>query len=289
MSQLNPKSKSNRTAFFSVVISISLVLFLFGLLGLVFINAHKLSNYVKEKIAVSVFLMPEIPEPDILRFKKKLEAKPYVRKTIYIPKEKAAEMLSEDLGDDFVQFLGFNPLQSSLDIYLHSAYLHQDSLQRITQNIENKEIVKEVFFQEDLLGMVNQNVRKIGLVIIVFLLLLLVVSMVLIGNSVRLSIYAKRLLIRTMQLVGATPGFIQKPFLKKGILQGFLGGLIAVLMLGVLVYYFSRMYPEIFVEKDLDLTIFFFVFLILFGMFISFVTTYFSVRKYIRIQQDKLY
>ncbi len=272
-----------------MVISVSLVLFLLGLLGVFMITSQKLSEYVKENIAISIFINEDAPSAEVMHYKKSLDAKEFVRKTTFIDKDKAAEVLTEDLGEDFVGFLGYNPLHASIDVYLNADYLEADSVAQIEQELALSEIVKEVYYQKDLIALVNQNVQKISFFIIGFAVLLALISMVLINNNVRLSIYAKRMIIRTMQLVGATPGFITRPFLMNGLLQGLLGGVFACLLLSILLYYFAVNYTDLFVAKDLDMVVLLYVALILFGMFLCAITSFFAVRNYIKINPDKLY
>ncbi len=289
MSDITHKSKSNTSSFFPIVISISLVLLLLGIMGWVLINTKIISDYVKENISVSVFIKSSAKETDVIKFKKTLETTEYVKKTEYVDNEKAAKILKEDLGEDFISFLGYNPLNASVDVYLNSAYANPDSVQWIIKKISSNDIVKEVYYQKDLLVLVHENVNKISLLLSSFGFLLFIIAIVLINNSIRLDVFSKRLIIRTMQLVGATPWFISRPFVFKAILQGILGGLFSVIMLFSLLFYLKDEFPEIFFTWNPTLFILYSLGIISTGVMLVVSTSYFAVRKYIFINPDKLF
>ncbi len=283
------KSKSNSSSFISIIISISLVLFLLGIMGFVIIHAGKLSNYVKENIPVSLILKNSGREVDIIRLKKNLDASEFVKRTEYIDQEKASKMLKNDLGEDFVSELGYNPLYASIDIYLNAGYVNPDSIAWIEKKLSENEWVNEVYYQKDLMALVNDNVKKISGILFGFSLLLLVIAIVLINNSIRLSIFAKRFIIRTMQLVGATPSFISRPFVLMAFLQGLLAGLISVIGLFILLYYGKKELPEMIFQDDLTTILTLSLGLVTLGIAITACTTFIAVRKYIYINPDKLF
>ncbi|MFC2087481.1 cell division protein FtsX, partial [Bacteroidota bacterium] len=209
-----------RTSYLTTIVSISLVLFLLGIMGLLLMNAKRLSDYVKENIGFTLFLNDGVKEADIIRVQKILDASGYVKETEFISKERAAQILQEDLGEDFIEFLGYNPLSASIDVKLFARYANPDSLAKIENEFKRFPIVNEIYYQENLLHLVNENVSKISIAILLFSGLLLLISLTLINNTIRLSVYSKRFIINTMQLVGATGAFIRRPFLLKAALHG---------------------------------------------------------------------
>lgn len=273
----------------TLVVSVSLVLFLLGLLGLVLINARELSDYFRESLSFSVMLDEDAREADIIMLQKDLDAKHYVKSTEYISKEEAAEKMQEELGEDFISFLGDNPLPPSIDVYLVSRYTSPDSVEKIEKYILEYPFVREVYYQESLLYLINENIRKISLFLLVISSFLFLISLTIINNTIRLSIYSKRFLIRTMQLVGATRAFIRKPFLLQSVLHGFISALVAmVLMLGLL-YLIEREYFMIVSFESINLLLLLGVSIIFLGILINVISTFFSVNKYLRISDDKLY
>jgi cell division transport system permease protein len=283
-----PKSKA-RTSSLSTVVGIALVLFMLGSLLFVVLNAKKLSDHVKESFRIQVFLKEDAKDADILKFKKLLEAEDYVAETTYITKEEAVQMMEEEIGENFVEFLGFNPLQASLDVHLEAEYAHSDSLIWIEEAILANPRVKEVVYQPDLIDLINQNIRKISMVVLGFSLLLLIIAIALINNTIRLSVFSKRFLIRSMQLVGATRGFIMRPFIWQGIVNGVWAAILAlVLIMGVL-YFVKSELPELMSIQDIQSLVQLFGMVVLLGIFISVISTIFAVNKYIKSDLNKLY
>jgi len=278
-----------RTSYITTIISISLVLFLLGLTGLLIFNAKKLSDYVKENIGFSVILKDNVREVDIIRIQKDLDATPYVKSTEYITRERAAKELQEDLGEDFVGFLGYNPLLASIDVRLYAEYANPDSILNFNRYIEKYSQIKEVFYQKSLIHKVNDNVNKISLIILAFSSLLLIISIVLINNTIRLSVYSKRFLIKTMQLVGATRNFIRKPFLLKSVLNGVLGSFISILLLLGVMYAAQKELKEVISIRDIEVVGLLFVLVIFLGVAITVLSTYFAINKYMRLKEEDLY
>ena len=278
-----------QSSYLSTVISVSLVLFMLGLLGLIVLHTKKLADYVKENIGLTIVLKDSIKEVDISQFQKSLDATNYVKTTEFVTKEQAAISLKEDLGEDFIQFLGYNPLLSSIDVHLKADYANPDSLLWIEREITKNSNVKEIYYQKSLVNLVNENVKKIGLIILIFSSLLLVVSIALINNSIRLAIYSKRFIIRTMQLVGATQGFIRRPFVFRGVRHGIYGAVVAILLLIGIIYWAQQEIPELIVLQDVDLFVTLFAFVIFLGILITWICTYLAVRKYLRLKTDDLY
>lgn len=281
--------KRLRSSYFTVTISISLVLFMLGLLGIGILQAKKLSTYVKENIGFSVILKNDVKDVDVIKFQKSLDAARYVKRTEFIDKDRAAKELTEDLGEDFVDFLGYNPLLSSIEVRLNADYANPDSLNWIETEITKNPRVKEVFYQRDLVVLVNENIRKISIVILIFSILLLIIATALINNSIRLSLYSKRFVIKTMQLVGATPGFIRMPFILRGIANGMYGALIAIALLMGVLYYARQKMPELFEFQDVQMMATLFGMVLLLSIIITWISTSLAVRRFLRMKTDKLY
>lgn len=278
-----------QTSTATTIISISLVLFMLGLLGLIVLHAQKLSNYVKENIGFSVIIKEDIKEAGIIEFQKKLDLEPFVKSTDYITRERAAKELTESLGEDFVDFLGYNPLLASIDIRLKADYANNDSLSMLEKKLLANPRVKEVFYHKSLVELVNQNIRRISFVLLAFTLVLMLISIALINNTIRLSVYSKRFIIRSMQLVGATQQFIRKPFLLKSLWHGLISAIIAIILLGVVLYFSRSILPELVDMQDIDMFLSLFGIVTLLGLFITGFSTLFAVRKFLRISQDRLY
>jgi cell division transport system permease protein len=282
------KSKA-RTSNISTVVGIALVLFMLGSLLFVILNAKKLSDHVKESFRVQVFLKEDAKDADILKFKKLLEAEDFVVETTYITKEEAVVMMEEEIGENFVEFLGFNPLQASLDVHLEAEYAHSDSLVWIEETILANPRVKEVVYQPDLIDLINQNIRKISMVVLGFSLLLLIIAIALINNTIRLSVFSKRFVIRSMQLVGATRGFIMRPFIWQGIINGIWAAILALILIVGVLYFVKTELPELMSIQDIKSLVELFGLVVLLGIFISVISTIFAVNKYIRSDLNKLY
>jgi len=277
------------TSQLTTVISITLVLFLMGLFGLIMLHARMLSDYVRENIGFSIMIKEDVKEAGILQLKKTLDGKYYVKSSEYITRERAAEKLKSDLGEDFIGFLGYNPLLPSIDLRIKAPYANRDSLARIEKRLLSNPEVKEVFYQKSLVDVINSNIEKIGFILLGFSAILLFIAIVLINNTIRLSVYSKRFIIRSMQLVGATESFIRRPLLLRSILNGCLSAILALLMLMFLVYLALEELPELLELQDPLMLVALVVFLFLLGAFISWISTWFAVRKYLRIRTDLLY
>jgi len=278
-----------KSSYITTVVSISLVLFMLGLLGLILMHAQKISNQVKENIGFSIFMKETAKEADIIRFQKTLDAGIFSKSTEYITKEQAAQNVSKTLGEDFVSFLGNNPLTAQIDVRLIATYANNDSLSVIEKQIVKNDIVKEVYYQKSLVQMVNENIRKISLVFLSFSSLLLIIAIALINNTIRLSVYSNRFLIKTMQLVGATQHFIRKPFIYKGILSGIYGALIAIIFLSAVLYTAQQNFPDLVNIQEIDLYLTVFGIVIILGILFSWISTFLAVRKYLNMKTDGLY
>ena len=273
----------------TMVISVSLVLFLLGLLGILFISAKKISDHLKENIGFHVYLKDNAKEDEIERLHNFLNASSYVKSSMYLSKDSAAALYKKDVGEDFVQFIGYNPLPSSMEVQLKADFANTDSIAWIQKQILDFSSVKEFDYQESLVNMVNKNINRIALILLIFIALLLVIALALINNTIRLSIYSKRFVIRTMQLVGATGGFIRKPFLMSGIKHGIIAGFIACFMLWGIIYAALKKVPDLEQITDVQMMIYLFGIVLVLGVFISGISTFFAVRKYLRLSSEELY
>ena len=273
------------------LVSIMLVLFLLGLFALFMMHARKLSNHVKENLGFEIVMNSDVKEANILRLQKELDAMPAVKSTEYITKEEAITRLSEDLGEDFLQWLGneANPLLPSIDVRFHADYANNDSIAVIeSQLLENTDI-KEVDYQKSLIDLINQNIRKIAIVLMVVSVILLLIAIALIRNTIRLSIYSKRFLVRSMQLVGATESFIRRPFLRQGVSQGFFGGLLADLLLAGILYGISKRAPDLMLVQDTRVVVAVFIGLVILGVVLAWLSTRAALDRFLNANLDKLY
>lgn len=279
-----------RSAYVTTIISISLVLFMLGLIGLLILNARRVSNYVKENIGFTIFLKDEAKEVDIKELEKNLGTLEFIKSTKFISKDEAANDLQSELSEDFVLFLGYNPLHSSISVHLLADYANPDSLKVIEQKIKtNYPMISEIYYQKNLLHLVNENVKKISVTLLIFSALLFLISFTLINNTIRLIVYSKRFLINTMKLVGATDGFIRKPFIYKSMLQGVIASLLSIILLTTVIYIINRQLNEVINVIDFDILAILFLMVIVMGVIITWVSSYFAVTKYIRIKTDELY
>lgn len=286
--QGSPRKKT-KSVYVSTVISIALVLLMTGLLGLILVHAKNLSRYVKENITLNVIVNDNVNEGDVLTLQKDLEKDPYVLRSEYVSKELAAKNLKEDLGEDFVEYLGHNPLLPSIDIYMKEQYANSDSIKMFIEKVSKNNKVKEVIYQESLIDMVNKNIRVIGIVILAFTVILLIIAVALINNTIRLAIYSQRFLIKSMQLIGATKNFIRRPYIMYGIVHGLIGSLIAILLLLLTLHFAQQQVPELVFLRDWFEFAMIFVIVIALGILISGLSTYFAVTKYLRAKSASLY
>ncbi len=278
-----------RTSYITTVVSITLVLFMLGIMGLLLLNAKNLSDYVRENIGFSIILKDEVKEPDVLRLQKIIESKNFVKSTKHISKNQAAKELQADLGENFIDFIGYNPLPVSIDVKLIANYANNDSIRQIERSLMEFPQIKEVWYQKSLVHLMNENIRKISLILLGFAALLLFISIVLINNTIRLSVYSKRFIINTMRLVGATRFFIRGPFLRTSIFHGIMSGFFANALLFFVIYLVQNEFPEISFFSEFEVMGILTGGIIVIGILISFFSTFFAVNKYLRISTDKLY
>lgn len=282
-------SRRIRSSYITSIISISLVLLLLGMVGLLLINGRNIRKQVMESIGFNVILKENVKEADIYQLQKILDSREFILSTEYITKEEAALETEQMLGEDFIRFLGYNPLPPSIRVRLHQPWANPDSVLLIEQDLLKYDSIEEVYYKKSLLYAVNENIRQITLVILGFSILLTLISVTLINNTIRLTIYAKRFVINTMQLVGATRRFIRIPFLFRSAVIGFTGSLVALALLFGLIYLLQDEFEGVISLKDYDMLALLALGVILIGLVINWVSTFFAVNKFLNMKTDKLY
>ena len=283
------KRRRLRSAYISVVVSISLVLFVLGLFGTLVSQARTIAKEVKENFAFTVILKNDASQVEVKQFQKELELADYVKSTEYISKEEAAENLQQELDEDFVDFLDYNPLHNALDIRLNAPYVENDFIANLEQEFLKRNFVLEVVYDKPLIQKMNENIEQIGLFLLSGSVLLAIIAIALINSSIRLSIYSSRFLIKTMQLVGATKAFVRKPFIRKSIWQGIWGALVASALLGLVLYYAEQNIPGLEILDNYVLLAILFAGLLASGLLISMSCTFFALSKYLKLKPDQLY
>lgn len=289
------ESKSGRhITFFNArltsTISISLVLFILGIVVLMGILATRLSMYVKENMGFSIVLKENVKESQVKKLQKKLDIAPYVRATQYISKEDALKELEVELGENPKDLLGFNPLQASIEVKLRSDYAHPDSLVWIEKGLRKGTVaIDDIVYQKDLIQLVNDNIRRISFMLLGLAVVLMLISFALISNTIRLGAYSKRFIIHTMKLVGATPAFIRKPFIISNIVNGIIGAFIAMALLSGCVYYLLTEFDNLYTLIDISSLLWVFVIVLLLGVVLTAISAWFAVNRYIRMDRDNLY
>ena len=273
----------------SVIISLSLVLFVVGLLSLALINAQKLSNYIKENIGFSIMLKENTNQFEVKKFNKSVDAMPFTKSTSFVSKDAATSELESDLGEEFVDFLGFNPILASIDVKLNPDYSNNDSLSVISNNLIKNSLVHEIYYQKNLISRINNNVKKLSLFLITFCIILFFIAFALINNTIRLSVYSKRFLIKTMRLVGAQNSFIQKPFILDGLYQGMYSAIFAIFMLMGSIQLVQAETASLLNITDLKIIGLVFILIFIIGIILSSLSTYFAVKKFINVSESELY
>jgi len=277
------------SSYFSVVLSVFLVLFLLGVLGLFIINSKKLANDFKEKIAMTVFFKNEANDSVIKAFNTELKRAPYARSFVYVTKEKAAKEHTDIIGEDFLTFLGENPLLNSYDIHLKADYVERDSISIIENKLRKNTMISDIVYDKQLVNLVNDNIKKVSMWILIITGFLTIIAVLLINSSLRLSIHSNRFIIKTMQMVGATKAFIRKPFVLRSVKLGMLGAGLAIIALIALLLYVETNFPGLGILEDKIL-----IGLVLLGVFglgvlITWVSTHFATQRFLNLRTDDLY
>lgn len=286
---ITTKVKKGKATYTYSIIGVALVLFLLGSLGWLVINAGQLSKTFKENIEISIILNDNTRDEMALKLKEIIDQQAFTKSSQFITKEKAAEQFKKDFGEDFLQVLDYNPLYTSVNFHLHSDYLHSDSLIKIERFIKQSNIVREVFYQKNLVDIMNSNVKRVGIVVLIISLFLIFSVIILIDNTIRLAMFSNRFLIKTMQMVGATRWFIAKPFDIRSVINGIISALIAIGGILLLKMFAEAWLPEL---KTLSSTKWMLILcssILMMGIVISFLSTHRSVIKYLRTQLDDLY
>ncbi|MDR9400328.1 MAG: permease-like cell division protein FtsX [Psychroflexus sp.] len=277
------------SSYFSVVISIGLVLFLLGLLGILIINTQKVADHFKEQIALTVYLKDSAKEIEIDQLQKRLALANYTKSTEFISKEKAAKQYSREIGEEFMQFLGFNPLQNHIDIYFNADYVSQVKIAEISRDIEDNEFVDNTIYDKPLIALLNENIKRLSFWVLAVSAIFTFIAVLLINSSIRLSIYSKRFIIKTMQMVGATKGFIRKPFIWKSLKLGFIGIVLSLIGISVILYYLDQSFIELsLLDNYLNIAMVYALVLVI-GLLITWLSTYFATQRFLNLKTDELY
>jgi cell division protein ftsX len=277
------------TSYFSVIVSITLVLFLMGFFSFLVLSTNKLANYFKEQVTVTVLIKDDAKNADIEQLQKTLSVASFVKSVRFVSKEVAAEKFSKDIGEDFVTFIGTNPLQNTIDLSLKAEYAEPDKMREIKRELEQNSFVTEVVYDQSLVALIHENVNRIGIVTLIFSALFTFVSILLINASIRLSIYSKRFIIKTMQLVGATRSFIRRPFLWTNVRLGILSALIAIVLFYLSLLAIVKSYPEFNILMDTGTLSIVFISIITIGILISWLSTYFATQRFLNLNTNDLY
>ena len=277
------------SSYFSVVLSIALVLFLLGILGLLILNAKKVADLFKEQVTVTIYLKDSAKEVEIKQLEKSLALADYVKSTVFVSKEQAAESMKAENGEDFMDILGYNPLKNSIDVNLKADFVTSEKLEEISATAIEKNFVEEVNYDNDLVTLMNNNVKKISFWVLVLSAIFTLIAVLLINSSIRLSVYSKRFTIKTMQMVGATKQFIRRPFVWKSVRLGVIGAVLALIALVVVLFYVDKTFPELELRQSGLLIGGLFLFVFVLGIIITWISTHFATQRFLNLKTDQLY
>ncbi len=289
MQQLPEEKFNNRrliSTYFSVVVSISLVLFLTGILGILLVNSKKVADHFKEQIVMTIYVKYSAKDIEIKQLKKTLRLNTATKDVIFVSKEEASKRHANEIGEDFMEFLGYNPLLNSIDVYFKASFLNPAMVSKLSKDISLYSYVNEVVYDRPLLELLDENIKKITFWMLLASGLFVFVAVLLINSSIRLSIYSKRLIIKTMQLVGATKSFIRRPFIKTHLLMSTLGAIVAMSGMAVVIYEMQNRFPELQIfENPLELALVF-IGVSLLGLGITIISTFFATQRYLNLKSD---
>ena len=274
------------SSYFSVAISIGLVLFLAGVLGILILNSKKVADHFKEQIAFTIYINDNAKPIEVKQLQKSLQLRKETKTARFVSKEEAAATHAREIGEDFMEFLGYNPLLSSIDVYFISDYVSPAFLAELKADFESKTFINEVFYDQPLLEILDENIKKITQGIIALSTVFILIAILLINSSIRLAIYSKRMVIKTMQLVGATKGFIRRPFIWKHLQLGLLGAFFASLCLGYLLYTLNLRFPELNLLANPAESALVFVVVFTMGIVITGVSTFFATQRFLNLTTD---
>ena len=276
------------SSYFSVSLSIALVIFILGVLGILLINSQKIESHFKEQITFTIYIN-ELTKPiQIKQLQKSLRLKKETKNVTFISKEKAAEIHAESIGEDFIEFLGYNPLLNSIEVRFLSQYVSPAFLEKLKISLENEKYVNEVYYDVPLIEILDKNIKKISQSLLAATITLLLIAILLINSSIRISIYSKRLVIKTMQLVGATKNFIRKPFLIKYLLLGFYGTFVAILSLSLVIYFIDIKYPELDLSKNIFEIIIVFLIIGILSFIITGISSFFATERFLNLKTNEV-
>ena len=278
-----------RSSYFSVVISIALVLFMVGFLGLVLLKSTQVANHFKEEVVITLFLKNDTSNNQIENLRSSLIKEIFTRKIVYISKDDAAKFYAEDLGEDFVNYLGTNPLKNSIDIYLNPGFVTPEKMGEIADRFKDNSYVFEVSYDKPLVTFLTQNIQRVSFWLFVTSSFFGLIALILINSSIRLSVYSKRFNIKTMQMVGATKSFIRKPFIWNGIQLGFIGAILSLIGLGVVIYYIDQKIPTLQLTTDYTTLAYLGGGILIIAFVISWLSTFFATQRFLNLQTEKLY
>lgn len=276
-------------SYFSVVLSISFVLFFLGVLGLFLINGKKIASHFKEQIAMSIYLKDNAKDIEITQLQKKIQLDSATKSINFITKEEAAEKYIRDIGEDFLEFLGYNPLLNSIDINFNSNYVNTTNLEKRKKEIESIDFVYEVVYDNPLVKLLDENIKKITLILLFISSIFVLIAVILINSSIRLSIYSKRFLIKTMQLVGATKSFVRKPFIWNHVRLGIISSIVSLIALSIIIVQLDKYLPELKILQEANELTFLFIGIISLGIGITALSTFFATQKYLNLKSNSFY
>ena len=277
------------SSYFSVVTSIALVLFLLGMLGLLVINAKSISDNFKEQVVLTIYLEDTSKGVEIKQLEKSLTFSEYVKQTEFVSKESAADFMKLEYGEDFLDDIGYNPLKNSIQVNLKADYVTARRLDSISESILKKNFVEDIKYDKDLVSLMNSNVKKISLWILIISVIFTAIAVLLINSSIRLAVYSKRFSIKTMQMVGATKKFIRRPFIWRSVRLGMIGSLIAVSAMAIALYYLNIAFPEFQMTKNKVSTGTLFASIFSIGILITWWSTFFATQRFLNLKTDQLY
>ena len=267
------------SSYISVVVSIALVLFLLGCLGLLVINSKKVADHFKEQVVMTIYLNDTAKDVEVNQLKKSLAMADYTKEALFVSKEEAADFMKAETGEDFMDFVGYNPLKNSIDVHLKADFVTTEKLTEITESLSTKDFIEEIRYDNDLVELMNNNVNKITFWVLIISGLFTLIAVLLINSSIRLAVYSKRFIIKTMQMVGATKTFIRRPFVWKSVQLGIIGALVALAGMAVVLYYLDNTFPELELLRNTVMIIVFFAFLF----------SHNATQRFLNLKTDQLY
>ncbi|MDY0780945.1 cell division protein FtsX [Tenacibaculum sp. IB213877] len=278
-----------RSSYASVIISIAIVLFMLGVLGLILLKSNKVANHFKEEVVMSLFLKDSITKAQIEGFRQALLEKEYTKNIFFISKDEAAQSYKKDLGEDFLEFLGDNPLKNGIDLYLKADYVTADKMEALEKEFKQNAFIADVSYDKPLVKQLTKNIQRVSFWLLILSGFFGLVAIILINSSIRLSIYAKRFNIKTMQMVGATKSFIRRPFIWQSVKLGFIAAIIALVGLAIVIYYINKYIPSLELVKDYLSLTYLVAGIFLVSFIITWISTFFATQRFLNLQTNDLY